>query len=115
MVLTVDFLTNIRFTENMTSLITVNGKSVEHVLIKSDAGYITPGNVVISFAQPPAMDAIIRFAIFEGSIQNFSSVVKDTFVHDGSTTTFTLTQTPFTQEPHEWFTIVKLNNTIQPG
>ena len=40
------------------------------------------------------MDAIIRFAIFEGSIQNFSSVVKDTFVHDGSTTTFTLTQTP---------------------
>ena len=109
---TVDFLTNIRFTENMTSLITVNGKSVEHVLVKSDAGYITPGNVVISFAQPPAMDAIIRFAIFEGSIQNFSSVVKDTFVHDGSTTTFNLTQTPFTQEPHEWFTIVKLNNTI---
>ena len=45
------------------------------------------------------MDAIIRFAILEGSIQNFSSVVKDTFVHDGSTTTFTLTQTPFTQEP----------------
>ena len=39
------------------------------------------------------MDAIIRFAIFEGNIQNFSSVVKDTFVHDGSTTTFTLTQT----------------------
>ena len=41
----------------MTSLITVNGKTVEHVLTKSDAGYITPRNVVISFARSPFMDA----------------------------------------------------------
>ena len=109
---TVDFLTNIRFTENMSSLITIDGKQIEHVLVKSDSSYIAPGNVVISFASPPAMDAKIRFAIFEGSVQNYSSVVKDTFVHDGSTTSFALTQTPFVQEPHEWFTIVKLNNTI---
>ena len=42
MVPTVDFLTNIRFTENMTSLITVNGKNRRTCSIKSDAGYITP-------------------------------------------------------------------------
>ena len=109
---TVDFLTNIRFTKNMSSLITIDGKQIEHVLVKSDSSYIAPGNVVISFATPPAVDAKIRFAIFEGTVQNYSSVVKDSFVHDGSTTTFDLTQTPFVQEPHEWFTIVKLNNTI---
>ena len=58
---TVDFLTNIRFTENMSSLITIDGKQIEHVLVKSDSSYIAPGNVVISFASPPAMDAKIRF------------------------------------------------------
>jgi len=109
---TVDFLTNIRFTQNMSSLITIDGKQIEHVLIKSDASYIAPNNVVISFAEPPKMGASIRYAIFEGTVQNYSSVVKDSFVHDGSTTSFQLTQTPFIQEPHEWYTIVKLNNTI---
>ena len=58
------------------------------------------------------MDAIIRFAIFEGNIQNFSSVVKDTFVHDGSTTTFILHKLQAYTRTHEWFTIVKLNDTI---
>ena len=109
---TVDFLTNIRWTDDLSSLITIDGKQIEHVLIKSDNSFIAPGNVVISFAEPPAIDKVIRYAIFEGTVQNYSSVVLDTFVHDGSTSTFTLTQSPFTQEPHEWFTIVKLRNKI---
>ena len=109
---TVEFLTNIRYTENMSSLVTIDGKKVEHVLIKSTSSYIVPNNVVINFAEPPKMDAVVRFAIFEGIVQNFSNVTIDNLEHDGSSTSYQLTQTPFTETPHEWFTIVQLNNQI---
>jgi hypothetical protein len=107
-----EFLTNITFTENFSSLITVDGKEVSHVLNKAGASYAKPNNFVIKFAEPPANDAVIRFAIFEGQVQNYSSVTIDNFVADGSSTSYTLTQTPFTQTPTEWYTIVKINNTI---
>lgn len=107
-----EFLTNISFTQNNSSLITVNGKEVEHVLVEAGPSYAKPGNFVIKFAEPPAGDAVIRYAIFEGQVQNYSSVTIDTFESDGSTTAYNLSQTPFTQTPVEWYTIVKINNTI---
>ena len=44
--------------------------------------------------------------------QNFSEVSVDTFTSDGSTTSFTLNQTPFNFEPSSWFSIVKVNDAI---
>jgi len=107
-----EFLTNIGFTKNFSSLVTIDGKEVPHVLIEAGASYALPGNFVIKFAEPPADNAVIRYAIFEGQVQNYSSVVIDRFESDGSTTSYNLTQTPFTQTPTEWYTIVKINNTI---
>ena len=74
-----EFLTNISFTQYNSSLITVNGKEVEHVLVEAGPSYAKPGNFVIKFAEPPAGDAVIRYAIFEGQVQNYSSVTIDTF------------------------------------
>ena len=58
------------------------------------------------------MDSTVRFAIFEGQVQNYSTVTIDNFTHDGSSTSYQLTQTPFTETPHEWFTIVQFKDKI---
>jgi hypothetical protein len=107
-----DFLTNITYTNNLSSLVTIDGKRVEHVITKSNATYAAENRIVIRFSEPPVADAVVKYAIFEGEIQNFSAVTIDEFDADGSTTVFDLTQTPFTQKPYEWFTIVQVNDTI---
>jgi len=107
-----DFLTNVTYTNDMSSLVTIDGETVAHTLVRSNETYASADRVVIRFAEPPALDKVVRFAIFEGQVQNFSTVSIDEFESDGSTTAYTLTQTPFTANPTEWFTIVKINDTI---
>lgn len=107
-----DFLTNVRWSENITYYATVEGASVPSVLVESDDTYAVPNNAVISFAEPPADGAVIKFALFEGTVQSFSSVTIDEFTADGSTTSFDLSQTPFTSTPSNFYTIVKVNDRI---
>ena len=110
---TLDFLTNVRYTENMSHYATIDGVVQDTILIKSDdSSHDIPGNVVIRFAQPIPNDAVIQFGIFEGTIQNFSSVQIDQFIGDGSSITYTLAKTPFSAKPSEHNTIVKVNDTI---
>ena len=110
---TVDYLTNVRWTENMTHYATIDGVVQDTLLVKSDdSAHDMPGNVVIRFARPIANDKIINFGIFEGNTQNYSSVQIDTFKGDGSSLTFTLEKTPFSGTPSQHNTIVKVNNTI---
>lgn len=107
-----DFLTSITYTENLSSLVTIDGQTVEHTLVKSNSTYASENKIVIRFAEPPTVDSVVNYAIFEGVIQNYSTVTIDEFTADGSTSVFELSKTPFTQEPHEWFTIVQVNDTI---
>ena len=106
------FLTNVRFEEDLQYFITLNGEKLTNVIEESDATYAFSKNVVISLATPPAAGSVINFAFFKGKTQNFSEVSIDTFAGDGSTVAFSLTQTPFNNNPHAWFTIVKVNNKI---
>jgi len=108
----IDFLTNITYTENLTSLVTIDGKEIPHSLVKSNETYASPNKIIIRFAEVPTIDKIVRFAIFEGQVQNYSTVTVDTFESDGSTTAYTLSQTPFAQAPNEWQTIVTINDTV---
>ena len=110
---TLDFLTNVRYADNMTHYATIDGEKQDTLLIKSDdSSYDVPGNVVIRFATPPIADKIINFGIFEGTTKNFSSVQIDEFIGDGSSIAFTLQTTPFSATPSQHNTIVKVNNTI---
>ncbi len=110
---TIDYLTNVRWTDNMTHYATIDGVEQDTLLIKSDdSAYDVPGNVVIRFATPIANDKIINFGIFEGTRQNYSAVQIDTFIGDGSSLTYTLEKTPFSATPSQHNTIVKVNNTI---
>ena len=112
---TVSFLTNVRWTDNISYIVTVNGVEIPSVIIESDNSYDYPGNVVIQLAEPALEGNVVRFALFTGKetvTRNFSQVTIDEFVSDGSTTQFELTQTPFSQEPSQSYTIVKVNNSI---
>jgi len=108
-----DFLTNVRFTENMTHYATIDGVEQETILVKSDdSSFDVPGNVVIRFGSPVADGKVVNYGIFEGTTQNYSSVQIDEFIGDGSSITFTLETTPFSATPSQHNTIVKVNDTI---
>jgi hypothetical protein len=106
------FLTSVRWSENLQSIITLNGVKLENVIVQSDNTDEVPNNVIIRLAVPPAAGDVINYAFFEGTEQNFSEVSVDTFTSDGTTTSFTLNQTPFNFEPSSWFSIVKVNDAI---
>ena len=116
-----EFLTSVTYNDNLEYYATVNGVKLESNLSKAGNNYEYPGNVVIKFGEPPAEDAKVRFAIFQGLSnteipQNFSEVAVDTFTADGSTQQFTLTTTPFTVQPSAWSLVVEINDKIlNPG
>jgi len=107
-----DFLTNVRWREDINYFATANGKSLPSILVESDDAFEVSGNVVIRFAEPPAEDAEINFAIFEGDQQSYSTVVIDEFEADGSTTAFDLSQPLFGSSPGNFYTIVKVNDKV---
>jgi len=107
-----DFLTNVRWRENLNYIATVNGEILPSILVESDDSFEVPENVVIRFAQPPAEDAKVNFALFEGETQNYSTVVIDEFEADGSTTAFELSRSLFESTPGNFYTIVKVNDQI---
>jgi hypothetical protein len=109
---TANFLTNVRFSEDLQHVITLDGVKLTNVIIESDNTYAYPNNAVISLATTPAVGSVISFAFFKGETQNFSEVSIDTFTADGTTTSFDLNQTPFNNAPSAWFGIVKVNNKI---
>jgi len=125
---TAEFLTNVRWSDKLSYYATLDGQKLENIIFRSDESYEASNNAVIKFPSPPAAGSIIRFAFFENTtvtvteqdgtlsfndtIPNYSEVTIDNFVADGSTVSYELSQTPFSQESHAWFTIVKVNNKI---
>jgi hypothetical protein len=111
-----EFLTSIRWSDNLEYYITVDGVRTNNVVFESDETYAVPNNIVIKFPTPPKDGTRIRYAFFDKDAfddpKPYSEVLIETFTADGSTTSFELTQTPFTTEPAQWYTIVKVNNKI---
>tara|TARA_B110000503_G_scaffold129783_1_gene202386 strand:- start:19977 stop:35876 length:15900 start_codon:yes stop_codon:yes gene_type:complete len=114
-----NFLTNARWQDNANNFVTVDGVVAEVTLLESDESYAYPNNFVIRFATPPAADANIKVMLAVGGVEVFeqySQVLIDEFVADGSTLAFELGQAPFALEPESAYTIVKVNNKIlNPG
>ena len=111
---TTNFLTNVRYNTNLQYIITLNGSPVENVIVKSKASDGIPNNALIKLATPPAAGQKLRYVFFEGDIdvKNYSEVILENFVADGSTTSFTLENVPGDQEPAHYNIIVKVNNKI---
>lgn len=106
------FVTRAEYAPNYTSHVRVNGSAVQYILENTDSGYQTPNRVLLKFASPPTVGSVITYVIYASTSKVFSEVTYDDDVGDGSTTTFTLSQTPFNQQPLTNNVIVKLDNLI---
>ena len=106
------FVTRAQYNPNYTSHVRVNGSAVVYVLDETDSGYQTPNRTLIKFAVPPAQGSVINYVIYASASKVFSEITYDDFVGDGSTTAFTLSQSPFNQQPLANNVIVKINNAI---
>jgi len=111
------FIVNARWEEDLTSQITVDGEQVNYVLIPADnEEYDSSNNILIKFSESIPQGKTINYVIYAGAEQNYSEIYIDNFIADGSTNIFNLTQTPFMQEPIEWFTLVFVNDVLlNPG
>jgi len=107
-----EFLTNVRWTNEIKGYITVNGEVKPFELFESDDSYAVAGNVVIKFVQPPLAGTKIQFALFESSAITFSQVTVDEFTADGSSVAYQISQAPFNQEPVQFYTLVTVDNKV---
>lgn len=107
-----EFLTNVRWADDVKGYITVNGEVKAFELFESTSSYAVAGNVVIKFVQPPLAGTKVQFALFESSAVTFSQVTVDEFKADGSSTAYQISQAPFNQEPVQFYTLVTVNNKV---
>lgn len=112
-----DVLTNARWEDDIDAFVTVNGVETPVELIKADDTYEYPNNVIVRFPTPVKLNAVINVMLTVGANENYvqySQVTIDTFIADGSTTTFNLADStvPFEQTPTQFYTIVKVNDTV---
>ena len=110
---TTEFITRGQFKANtISTLVKVNGVNATHTIFETDSTYSKPNKVGIRFATAPSQDAVINICVYESASQSFSEVTQNTFTADGSTTAFTLSPTPFTQQPFTNNVIVKVDNDV---
>ena len=108
-------LTNVTWTDNINFVVSSDGKEIPSIIRESVEDDGIAGNVLIDMAEPVTAGDVVRYAIYKGdgiTTQNYSQVSIDEFTADGSTTSFELALTPFSQEPSAFYTIVKVNDTI---
>ena len=104
---TIVYETNIPWSDTVTVVLTANGVTLD-AIVKESNGY-----VAFDFTVAPQNGLIIDYSIFYGQgTTNYSQVKKDTFVSDGSTLTFELSQAPFNQIPPSHKVVVSANNKI---
>ena len=108
--------TKVQWTKDLQFVYTVNGETPEQ-------GTVIPtqnedGFVVFEFAagDPPA-GTVLDYEIYANNDQqNYSKVMKDTFIADGSTVSFDLAVAPAVKQPAQFYTIVEVNGKVKsPG
>jgi len=110
---TVEYVTRAKFKAgNIQTFVKVNGEDATYSVIETDSSYAVPNRVAIRFNSAPTSDSYINIVVYESASQSFSEVTQDTFTGDGSTATYQMNQTPFTQTPFTNNVIVKVNNDV---
>ena len=110
---TASFITNVRYKNNLQSIITLNGEPLESVVNKSKKSDGIAGNALIKLAVPPSAGQIINYIFFEGDdVSNKSIVNIQNIIADGSSLSYSLTNTIGEKQPAAFNTIVKVGNKI---
>ena len=98
------YQTAIPYTEELTAYVTVNGSEIPFTIDNID------GIAHIRFVEIPAVNRIVQYGIFDSLVETFSKVDIDTIISDGSSLSYELAKTPFSQQPSSYYTIATVNN-----
>ena len=108
------FVLEVEYVENASIVASIDGVNLENIIISED---VTTKFTNIQLDSIYDAGKTVRYTVFyTDDLINYSQVTKDNFNGDGSTSTFTLADTPLYQEPLSYNVIVKQGNKIlNPG
>jgi len=109
---TTEFITAARWDGDFSAFVTVNGLVTGVTAFVADDTYIRPGNIGIRFGQAPAVDSIINYTILNSFVNTVSKIDQELIVHDGTTTTYELTNVPAFVAPLENHLIVEADGHV---
>ena len=111
------FVTNVLWSENISTYVSIDGKTAVADIFETDSTYDgRTGLVGLKFIVPPAAGAFIYYAVYASSSISYSEVTVDRFEADGSSVAYTLSTPPSSSLPLSHNVIVKVGNKIlYPG
>jgi hypothetical protein len=108
---TTEFVTKANWTTNSTSLVYINGVTVNPVLFKTDSTYDLSNAIGFRFPLPPAKNDVISYIITSGIVQNFAINQRQVLVGNG-TRTYNLANPIGESLPVEQSMIVIVDNSV---
>ena len=107
---TAQFVTPVVWKDGLSFTLTVDGETVTTDLSKTDSTYETPNRAVFRLGSVPNAGAVIQYAIYDSTSQEFSQMTTDSFTGNAINKKFQLAQVPFTSEPTSQNIVVKVGN-----
>ena len=108
---TINVLTSATYEDDLQSIVSVNGQSVDHVIVEEN------NKATIVLGDPATANEKIEYTVFSANTdKNYSKVTVESLVADGSSVAYDLTTKPESTVPYEWNTVVIANNRLlDPG
>jgi hypothetical protein len=111
---TTNYITNIKYQDDTSALVSVNGVTVPHRLFETDSSYGNDqGLIGIEFGEAPVADDYIYYAILSSNDIPQSQISIQSAIGDGSSVSFSLTALPYTlTTPVYTNTLVSIDNVF---
>jgi len=111
---TTNYITNIKYQDDASALVSVNGVTVPHRLFETDSSYGNDqGLIGIEFGEAPVADDYIYYAILSSNDIPQSQISIQSAIGDGSSVSFSLTALPYTlTTPVYTNTLVSIDNVF---
>jgi hypothetical protein len=109
-----DYLTTVDWIEDVSVAALINGIH-KSVIVYNGLEDFGQAKVAIRFSEPTSVNDVISYTVFKGTNEvNYSQVVKDRIIADGTTTNFVtnLSKAPFYAKPLEHNIIVKVGERV---
>jgi len=110
-----EFVTPLKFTDNLRVFATVNGKRVNPRLFVTTEDYEQSNRLGLDFNPTPDANADIKYTVYNSDAPDYSYIQRQIFTTDGSTTTYDLDPTPYGAIPSANFLVVFADNKMLNG
>jgi len=110
-----EFITNAEWQTDFNALVYLNGVAITPEIFKTDATYENSNRIGFRFIDAPLPLAVLTYLIVSGNQQTYSIIKEERLPTDGTTTTFTLSNTIGATLPLESNILVRVNQKILQG